>query len=332
MADPQQFDVFLSYNSKDRQAVRCLGRALKKRELTVWLDEWELPPGCLWQNALEDIIANCKSAAVCVGENGVGPWEEPEMLALIRRFVNEKKKTGITLPVIPVLLPKAPQSIKLPVFLEGFTWVDLSKGLKKAGLDRLQWGITGEDPRAREKRSASVLPFPVKPARIERAETQRLPRRLLGDLKRSMAGGELRDSLIAPIVLAVLSGETELKLASGYNPSWITTGIRLSDEYFVLVRESAGERDWQRDFAQTVTPTLVGAVRSLQRSADAQALAMRLCEAIAARLRLGLIWPDDPDQFNDLANGIYRACLQATELESDAVLAQLKGLTVRGPE
>jgi hypothetical protein len=160
----------------------------------------------------------------------------------------------------------------------------------------------------------------------------RLARRLLTDLKGSMAGGELVDSLIAPIVLAVLSGETGLKLASGYNPSWISTGIRLSDEYFVLVRESAGERDWQRDFAQTVTPTLVGAVRSLDRSADAQAMAMRLCEAIAAQLRLRLIWPDEPDQFNDLANGIYRACLQATELESDAVLAQLKGLTVRGPE
>jgi hypothetical protein len=42
------------------------------------------------------------------------------MKALLRRFVNEKK-TGNILPVIPVLLPGAPATIKLPLFLEEIT-------------------------------------------------------------------------------------------------------------------------------------------------------------------------------------------------------------------
>ena len=78
-------------------------------------------------DALEEIIANCKSPAVCVGDDGIGPWQDPEMKALLRRFVNEKK-TGNIVPIIPVLLPGAPGDVKLPPFLEEFTWVDLRDG------------------------------------------------------------------------------------------------------------------------------------------------------------------------------------------------------------
>jgi len=50
------------------------------------------------------------------------------------------------LPVIPVLLPGAPEVPRLPIFLKGFTWVDLRGGLTEGGIDRLQWGITGKRP------------------------------------------------------------------------------------------------------------------------------------------------------------------------------------------
>jgi hypothetical protein len=140
------FDVFLSHNSKDKPAVKSLGGALKQRGLSVWLDEWELRPGLTWQDALEDIVTGCKSSAVCFGGSGVGPWEDPEMQGLLRRFVNDKK-IGNIVPIIPVLLPGAPADVKLPLFLEAFTWVDLRNGLTADGLERLRWGITGEKPR-----------------------------------------------------------------------------------------------------------------------------------------------------------------------------------------
>ena len=111
----------------------------------MWLDEWELAPGSSWINELEKIITTCHSSAVCVGANGLGPWEEPEMQGLLIRFMNESK-SGIAARVIPVLLPGAPDNVNLPVFLQTLTWLDLRDGLKKDGLDRLEWGITGVKP------------------------------------------------------------------------------------------------------------------------------------------------------------------------------------------
>jgi hypothetical protein len=154
---------------------------------------------------------------------------------------------------------------------------------------------------------------------------------LLRDLERALDFGELEDSELGPLVLQTLQQETALELAKPYDPMWTTAGIRLADFYFTLIRPSAGQRDWQRDFAKTATPILVGVSKSLQRSADAQAVVVRLCEVVAQRLRLNVIWPDDPDELNDAKNAIYRACLASREVESDDVLVVLQGLAVVGP-
>jgi hypothetical protein len=132
-----QFDTFLSYNSQDKLIVRQLADALVALGLRPWLDERELVPGRLWQEALEQIIHTTKTAVVLVGPAGLGPWEETEVRACLDASVKRK------LPVIPVLLPGAPD---LPVFLQAFTWVDLRGGLKDDGLNRLVWGITGQKP------------------------------------------------------------------------------------------------------------------------------------------------------------------------------------------
>ncbi len=134
------FDVFLSHNRRDKATVKRLAEALRQRDLRVWLDDWELVPGRPWQEALEEIIETTRAAAVLVGSDGLGPWEEQEMRACISEFVDRK------LPVIPVLLPGAPRKPKLPLFLKQFTWVDLREGITEEGLDGLVWGITGEKP------------------------------------------------------------------------------------------------------------------------------------------------------------------------------------------
>ncbi len=134
------FDVFLSHNSQDKPRVRELGQALIARRLRPWLDEWELVPGRSWQDDLENILRTVRSSAVLVGAGGLGPWEIPE----IRASLSESVRRG--LPVIPVLLPGAAKQPVLPLFLTQFTWVDLRGGLTEAGLDRLEWGITGVKP------------------------------------------------------------------------------------------------------------------------------------------------------------------------------------------
>jgi len=134
------FDVFLSHNSRDKPAVRELAEALHARGLKVWLDEWELIPGRPWQEALEEIIETTRSAAVLVGTDGIGPWHNAEMRGCLSQFVKRQ------LPVIPVLLPGAPEAPELPIFLSEFTWVDLRAGLTAEGIGRLVWGITGTRP------------------------------------------------------------------------------------------------------------------------------------------------------------------------------------------
>ena len=105
-----------------------------------WLDEWELRPGLPWQPLLEEQIGTIKSAAVFVGKNGTGPWQDMELYAFLRKFA---KREGQKCPVIPVILPDCENPPELPTFLESMTWVDFRKP-DPDPLERLIWGITGE--------------------------------------------------------------------------------------------------------------------------------------------------------------------------------------------
>ena len=140
--DDSQFDVFVCHNGSDKPSVRRLVKVLQEKGVKAWLDEEQLRPGMRWQDSLDEVIEKCRSAIVCVGETGLGPWEQAELNALLRRFVDDRKHGG-SIPVIPVLLPGAPGDVVLPIYLQMFTFVDLRDGLKPLGIDRLTWGITG---------------------------------------------------------------------------------------------------------------------------------------------------------------------------------------------
>lgn len=131
------FDVFLAHNSQDKPQVETIAYKLKQRGLKPWFDKWELRPGLPWQKALEEQIENINAAAVFIGPNGIGPWENIEVNAFLRQFV----KRGC--PVIPVLLPDCEREPKLPLFLEEMMWVDFRKE-DPDPLEQLHWGITGK--------------------------------------------------------------------------------------------------------------------------------------------------------------------------------------------
>ncbi len=135
--ETKDFDVFLCHNGKDKDEVKKVGELLKERGLLPWLDEWELPPGQPWQRLLEKQIGQIKSAAVFVGKDGVGPWQRMELEAFLRKFVNRGSS------VIPVILANASKKPKLPIFLEGITWVDFRKEVPDP-VEQLVWGITGK--------------------------------------------------------------------------------------------------------------------------------------------------------------------------------------------
>src|SRR3954468_6397432 len=130
MSDDKLYDVFLSHNGRDKEAVEDLARRLEdEARLRPWLDKWNLVPGEPWQEALESALDSSRTCAVFLGSDGVGPWQNEEMRAALQERVS-----GSGFRVIPVLLPGAirPDRKQLPRFLSRLTWVDFSgpEGLK----------------------------------------------------------------------------------------------------------------------------------------------------------------------------------------------------------
>ena len=138
-SNTKSFDVFLCHNSADKPEIRKIADDLVSRGLKPWLDEREIRPGSSWQTALGEQIENIKSAAVFVGKNGIGPWQDTEIQGLLNRFKKSSR------PIIPVLLPSATKRPPLPWTLEILHVVDF----RKPSIDPLKeliWGITGEKP------------------------------------------------------------------------------------------------------------------------------------------------------------------------------------------
>jgi hypothetical protein len=102
------FDVFLRHNNQDKPEIREISQKLASKNIRPWLDEEQIRPGTSWQTALGQQIESIRSTAVFVGENGVGPWQNQEIQALLSQFVKRE------CPVIPVVLPSANTTPDLP--------------------------------------------------------------------------------------------------------------------------------------------------------------------------------------------------------------------------
>lgn len=138
----RQYDVFLSYSTKDKPAVEELARKLREAGLRPFLDSSDLLPGHPWPQALEAALRSSRSFAVLVGPSGLSYWTEKETSAALQRQALDS-----TFPVIPVLLPGAGESDTLPAFLASQTSVSFDSGLTdETAFQRLAEGITGHLP------------------------------------------------------------------------------------------------------------------------------------------------------------------------------------------
>jgi WD40 repeat protein len=158
-----RFDVFVSYSRADQDAVERLGRALRARGLTVFVDRWYLVAGQSWPETLEQHLRDCRAVAVCIGASGLGAWQQREHYKALDRQAHEPG-----FPVIPVLLP----GVVDPAlgFLGLNTWVDLRQGLEDGvSIEILARAVRGlppgddaalaPDPRAAICPYRGLLPF-----------------------------------------------------------------------------------------------------------------------------------------------------------------------------
>lgn len=127
MSGKRSYDVFLSYNSADKQAVETLARQLvKEGNINPFFDKWCIKPGDLWQEKLEEGLDNSQTCAIFIGPDGISPWQNEEMRSALDDRV---KQSGFR--VIPVLLPGAcePGSRRLPRFVRRLQCLDFRAGL-----------------------------------------------------------------------------------------------------------------------------------------------------------------------------------------------------------
>ena len=74
------YDVFLSFNSKDRDAVTYIAHYLANEAgLRPWFDEWNLLAGDLVVDKIYQALEAVPVYAVFLGQQGEGPWQTPEI-------------------------------------------------------------------------------------------------------------------------------------------------------------------------------------------------------------------------------------------------------------
>jgi hypothetical protein len=128
------YDVFLSYNSADSEAVQIVRRLLEAHGLT-FVYRAQLDAGLPWPQALEKALSSVRSVAVFIGRDGLGLWQKREIWFALERQIDEER-AGHSFPVIPVLLPGATDLTSSFLFLNA--WIDLRNDLTNPdGLDTL---------------------------------------------------------------------------------------------------------------------------------------------------------------------------------------------------
>jgi hypothetical protein len=117
-----KFDVFLSYNSRNRVFVGQLYAELLKRGLQPWFDVKEMDAGDTVLEKIDEGIKGSRTIAVLFGAEGFGQYHKHEQYAAVTRAVTR----GVR--VIPVLLPGfADADDELPSFLAAKIRVEFAR-------------------------------------------------------------------------------------------------------------------------------------------------------------------------------------------------------------
>jgi GTPase SAR1 family protein len=154
-----EFDVFLCYHGPDLPEVLRVCEMLKDNGLSPWVDHWNVRPGSSWIEAVSEVLRKVPAAAVCIGSDGSGRFQNQEIEALLHEFADGGRQ------VIPVILPlrdpppepkveispfrkrieRTPPNLRpeLPLFLRSRRTVNFRLGAGQA-MDELMYGITGQ--------------------------------------------------------------------------------------------------------------------------------------------------------------------------------------------
>ena len=113
--------LFLSYNTINKPFVESVAHGLVQNCFEIFYDTESIAPGDIWTKVIQKGIESSNAALVFIGEEGIGAWQNKEVLEIVDRF---SKDNGYK--VIPVILTGNNKFIddRLPWFLRDHQWVE----------------------------------------------------------------------------------------------------------------------------------------------------------------------------------------------------------------
>jgi len=133
----QEYDVFLSHNSLDKEVARTIVYYLREQGLKIWFDENQIYVGESLPQAIENAIWDSKSAAICIGNYGLGKWQKEELEILKERQI---KQNQIIFPILLLGVPDFPDQREF-LWLRRLKYVALTSDNHEQALDELIQGI-----------------------------------------------------------------------------------------------------------------------------------------------------------------------------------------------
>ena len=109
------FDVFISYSSKDKPAADAACAVLESSGIRCWIAPRDVVPGVEYGSAIVDAIEHCRVMVLIFSSNA-------NELAQIRREIERAVKKGVT--IIPVRIEEVEPTKSMEYFLGAIHWLD----------------------------------------------------------------------------------------------------------------------------------------------------------------------------------------------------------------
>lgn len=116
--------IFLSYNSKDKYFVEHIASKLQNLHFEIFFDKESIESGDIWLKRIQHGLDFSQAGIIFLGENGVGEWQNKEILKIL-----DLKLKDENYKIIPVIVPNEKDSSVnyiLPWFLSDYQWIEFS--------------------------------------------------------------------------------------------------------------------------------------------------------------------------------------------------------------
>ena len=132
-----EYDVFLSYSSKDKKIVHALARRLKRDGLRVWLDAWSIRPGDSIPLKIQAGLEQSRTLLICMSSAYFkSEWGRLEHNTLLFRDPSNEQRR-----FIPLLI----ENCTPPDIIAQFAYIDWLEASDKA-YDKLLDAIRQVEP------------------------------------------------------------------------------------------------------------------------------------------------------------------------------------------